>query len=1496
MLRLTTAWFHQFTYLILLTLTLSLWSSATVFARDDFTHIYNQFTVSDGLGDNEISSLAQDQHGYLWIGTKNGISRFDGKSFRPFSLQAGLGVIGHQEIRRLYFDETHRRLWVATNTGLALIDTQTLDTASLWSYERFKLDWVDHLVAVDNDKLMLVTSQGVHVYSLERNTLITIPQRKVGQYAIVDTIKTPTDRVFALTRNKVIELVVDDNIWRLKDTLFLDEADDFQRFTFAKNFLWVVGNTTLQSLSVSDLARSQIIRLDDESAMKGSIIDATTVSNASLEITTDSGIYNYSFENNKMTQHLLDSDAFLFNTALHGPKKLCWLGTKSSGLVQITGVNRKLAIKPYTQILPVEDVNGLVIYRTFLDSKKRLWYVNNAELFYLDESGKAHLFSQLDKSYPKIRDAKYIFEDSLGRFWIFTGAATFLLNEAENKVTRIDKVIPEVEHAREDKDNNSLRLWSTNAGYYRLGMESPHALASAEIVFTLGEAAADDTLVFDGVNLDSGQTVLATDKGLVILGFDDELEERLHTNASTRDKTIRNDWVSSVIFDGTWIWFGTYDGLYALDPQSLAIVRRFHPGRDYQAGLVTGLMIDKNNNVVVSTSEGLAFYWRDSDRWQKIHHGHGLVGLSFFRSTYSSAHSDTLFLPTRNGILRARNLADRDFDGSMKMTISRFYLGKADQEQFDVSPKAIQINHSEPVFFIEFKMIDYIEPETLQYEYRLDGHDEEWYQVNNNIDHVRYSKLPPGLYTFKVRAKKNGSVIENSLVSQKIMVRQAPWATPSAFISYALLAFLLIWAFTIPIRRQKKQERKAQAAIQASEARMKLALKASDQRLYDWSIAENKIQHFGDHKAISFIDFYLAQSNKLEQGEISQEQYKDLKLLLERHLQLEVDYFQASFSVDIKGKKHLMVEKGQVTELDNLAIAQRMSGVVKDVTQKHHEESRFNLVASAFDNANDGVCMVNMGEPRIEAVNNAFTKITGWEAMDLVGQNLDVILQVENDRMALATYLNEAIHGTLEDIPIKARHRSGQLLNIDLKVEFIADDANKMSHFLVRMRDVTDRIRVRERYEQLAERDELTGLPNRIMFLDMLSTRCKIAKKHQRKHALMYCMIHQFEQYDELFSGSAVDALVKRVGETLRTEVGKEDVVAYLDGPSFSVLISHYNNNRELQTLAQKIQQSLSEPLYIVGQQVSVTLKVGIACFPQDATNHFKLMVNAKLALENASAENGHVAFFHEHSSSHLSSRFVVEKQLIEAAEQQDFEAFYQPKVDMRSGDVNGAEMLVRWRKAKNQILMPDEFLSIAQDNGIIRLIDEFMLSQACQTLRKWHGERRQYGTLSVNLSLQSFLDGQRLMIVIEDLMTRFHVPARSLEIELTEDILNYDHAYTKGIVDFLDSIGVCIAIDDFGRSLTSFQLLKTLPINSIKLDASFTRDITEGGQDQSVVRAIAGIAEAMQLIVCAKGVESEEQLAILKEYGIDCYQGYQYSAAVPLSDFELYLKSGVGN
>jgi diguanylate cyclase (GGDEF)-like protein len=458
----------------------------------------------------------------------------------------------------------------------------------------------------------------------------------------------------------------------------------------------------------------------------------------------------------------------------------------------------------------------------------------------------------------------------------------------------------------------------------------------------------------------------------------------------------------------------------------------------------------------------------------------------------------------------------------------------------------------------------------------------------------------------------------------------------------------------------------------------------------------------------------------------------------------------------------------------------------------------------------------------------------------------------------------------------------GALRWVHERAEVVRDAAGKPARLVGVVQDITARKEAEEQLLHLAHYDKLTELPNRTLFHDRLLQSLAHSRHAGRAAAVIFVDLDHFKLINDTLGHPAGDQLLKQVAHRLQEALRTGDTVGRLGGDEFAVVLSDMFAASDADVVAQKLMSALAQPFILDGREVFVNASAGITLFPTDSEDPDTLLKYADAAMYRAKElGRGNYQFYRSEMNARSLERMSLEGHLRRALERDEFLLHYQPKVDLGSGAITRVEALLRWNHPDLGLVSPVRFVPILEDNGLIVQVGEWVLGEACRQLKAWRADG-----IGLRMSVAVNLSGRQLQQAdlhrcIERIVSGSGVDPRLIELEITESMLMRNPEHAIGILRYLKNLGMCLSMDDFGTGYSSLSYLKRFPVDRLKIDRSFVRDIASDRDDAAISQSIIAMGHSLDLKVTAEGVETAEQLAFLKKASCDEAQGYYFSKPI---------------
>jgi len=566
-----------------------------------------------------------------------------------------------------------------------------------------------------------------------------------------------------------------------------------------------------------------------------------------------------------------------------------------------------------------------------------------------------------------------------------------------------------------------------------------------------------------------------------------------------------------------------------------------------------------------------------------------------------------------------------------------------------------------------------------------------------------------------------------------------------------------------------------------------------------------------------------------------------------------------------------------------------------DISERKANEEALRRSAIVFESTTDGVVISN-ARGRIVAINRAFTRIMGYTQQEAEGQ-APFLLDSGRHEADYYKGIKQALmrEGNWQG-ELWTRNKDGGLVPTWASISQVKNTTGQIGNYVTVFSDISHIKESQRKLEHLANHDPLTGLPNRMLFIDRLQTALHAAERDAQKVAVLFMDLDRFKMINDTQGHPLGDTLLQEVSERLRQQVRESDTVARLGGDEFIISLPAIQQASDAALVAQKILQALLQAFVLQGQEIYAPTSIGISIYPHDGSDPATLIKHADTAMYRAKDRGGNTyQFYTEELSERAFEHFALETSLRHALKREEFTLHYQPQYCAASGDLLGAEALLRWHHPDLGLVYPDHFIHMAEEIGLMNELGDWILQQVCQQMLQWDKAGLKHLRMSINLSCKQVLQHD-FAKGVEQCLKTYHLQPERLVLELTESVMMQQTDRVMQTLARLRTLGVKIAIDDFGTGYSSLAYLKRFDVHFLKIDKSFVRDVNDDTEDAAIIGAIIALAHSLSLVVTAEGVETRAQKEFLIKSGCDELQGYLMSRPITDIDFIKYAKNLSGS
>ncbi|WP_084628093.1 putative bifunctional diguanylate cyclase/phosphodiesterase [Silanimonas lenta] len=698
-----------------------------------------------------------------------------------------------------------------------------------------------------------------------------------------------------------------------------------------------------------------------------------------------------------------------------------------------------------------------------------------------------------------------------------------------------------------------------------------------------------------------------------------------------------------------------------------------------------------------------------------------------------------------------------------------------------------------------------------------------------------------------------------------------------ALLALALFVTLLFWSRGL--RQQRRQAEQQAIALRRLRQQLDLVLAHSGDVYWELDLPGGVLHRQGIQRLVgpgAPDDIALA---RWREEAVHPDDLEPLRQQVERHASGETEVFESEHRLRCEdGSWRWVRARGRIIERDAAGRPVRMAGITRDIQALRSAERETRVAYEVFRSMSEAVSVVGPDFTFV-AVNPAFSRITGYAEEEVLGKPASLLDSSQH---------SSEYYQRVRSIALRSGHWSGEMWQRRkdggdflswIELSEVRDRLGQRTHFVAVVDDITQKKRAEQELRYLANYDTLTGLPNRTLLAERLSRAIIRARRQESRVAVLFIDLDHFKDINDSLGHAAGDRLLKAAAARLQAAVGPTDTVARLGGDEFTIIVEDLDSVAAAERLAGELIAAFAAPLEVDERhRVGITPSVGISLYPDHAMVPTDLLKFADTAMYQAKARGRNTfEVYDEAMDAESRRRATLLAALRRALAQEEFRLVFQPRFSLRSERVVGVEALLRWRSAELGEVGPAQFIPLAEESGLILGIGEWVLREACRTLRQWQDAGLGEIACSINVSVLQLLRAPLAEQLAAILAETGIAPGR-IELELTESVVMQNAEQARAVLDRLRGLGVRLAIDDFGTGYSSLVYLKRLPIDTLKIDKEFIGDLTDDPDDKAITATVITMAHSLGLHVVAEGVETEAQLAYLRGQGCDEVQGYLLS------------------
>ena len=697
--------------------------------------------------------------------------------------------------------------------------------------------------------------------------------------------------------------------------------------------------------------------------------------------------------------------------------------------------------------------------------------------------------------------------------------------------------------------------------------------------------------------------------------------------------------------------------------------------------------------------------------------------------------------------------------------------------------------------------------------------------------------------------------------------------------SFFILAFLILIILMFNYRKVRKTTSELQA--------FRYAVENSDNAVVITN-KDREIQYVNEafevHSGYTKEEVLGENPSILKSDLLEDDFYKNMNEILDRG-----EKWQGEL-INRRKDETLLYEKTSIVPIFLEGELVQYLAIKLDITDYIKQQEKLQQSAAVYETIGDGI-MITSSEKKILSINPAFIQMFGYEEEELIDQEPTIITSLKQDR---AFYKRMWYSLTRRDRwtgKMYNKTKAGKILPVWLTITVVRDKIGAISNFIAIYTNLEDIIEMEEKADFLAYHDSLTHLPNRAQFEREIVRIFDLAKHNQKMIAVLFIDLDRFKVINDTLGHHVGDDMLIYLAKRIKNILRKDDLFARIGGDEFVIILDPLKTREDAALMAEKILAVVREPIEVQNYHLNTTASIGIAIYPDDGSEKSDIIKHADSAMYHAK-EGGkdRYEFYSEQLSVDIQLRLHLEQELKQALKRKELYLHYQPQYDLKSGKVSGAEALLRWRNPSLGQVPPDQFISVAEETGMIIDIGYFVFEEACLEYMRWKAQGLQVDSVSVNISSVQFREENIFENFIK-IMKSVGISPHNIEIEITESFIMEYSTTNLTILEDFRAIGCKISIDDFGTGYSSMSYMKSLPLDTIKIDRSFVMDLPNNTHDVEVSKAIIALSKSLGYQVVAEGIENELQELFLREHRCDIGQGYHFARPMDASAFVAFVK-----
>ena len=1488
---------------------LSIFTFSKVYAEIN-NLVLTKLSVKEGMSQGTVFSMMQDNAGFMWFGTENGVNIYDGHTFRM--LAGPNNAFVDASIDHL-FQDNEGKIWISANGKLFSYNPQTNDyqiisTTIDGTQSQSAIDFIE---GNDNDIWVLLAKSLGRVDKItgEYQQIVDFNSELVGTTWFTQ-LSLQEGVLFLSSRMGIFAVDITSSQWRklpkINHETALSTVYDPKRakivytvYTHQNNlyigsadglFMLDVGNIKAFIHRNTGLPKYQTL-IENVAAEQG-LLDGDK-----LYFATNKGLFTVAIGSNSaeflfgFSDYLDDINNNSILSLLKDSSGSFWLGSNANGAYQ-WNPNREL-IQNYRykkndpNSLSYNEIWGMLASK-FNDNW--LWVGTSNGLNLIDKNNHTVQRFVTQKNAKSIFTSSYIYSvDELNAEQLLLstaqGVQLFDIGKGQYQALPFSDSVNELLGKKQfDIFKTHNFLWLANAdGVFRVNLQT-NAIDNIAIINDKFSKYA--RLRFLDYLPGSTTLLLASNDTL----WQVDVEKNTLNSLYTHPNILPDEWV----YFGGWaidkhnvLWVAyPKKGLLGFSLDTFEKKYFYHKANSIIDNNIYGVMSDAEGDIWFSSHNGIYMLNSNTKHIRHFTVSDGLVATEYnYRSyakfnhnlVYGSMEGISIFDPLK--LKKVTN--DKNF--KVHVTDVTVLSRELNLPFIFEDNTVIDLNYDDVGVRVDFSTLLYNANKDDVFDFKLLGKNQLIYPQTSE-SHITFPNLSSGHHTLEIRAKSPYTGEFSSPLSLHFNVSYAPWRSPYAYSAYVLLVIVL---FLFWYRYRKGQQQlllNVHEQVKFREKRLQLALTGSNSEVWDWQAEDDLMfgkrisMELGYQNSVLFYHFeeHLALIHPDDKSN-----FLALWQLFITEVNLDESFICTYRLKAADGQWLWYKDLGKIVEVDESGKPIRVTGSYTNVTESKANEERAQYYGDAFKQTKDWVLIVNEKISRVTA-NRSMREVFGWanEVFDFSQTFLGVSADRQSFYKNLLSSLDVGQHWSGEEL-ITAENK--EKYHVVVNISAARNSVTKDKHYICVLTDISAQKSAEKELRFLANYDHLTGLPNRSLLLERVKHAMEHSNRHGKSIALFFIDLDRFKQVNDSLGHAFGDLLLTEITQRLTKVLRADDTVARIGGDEFVVLLESFKSNVHLGNIAQKIIDSIEEPFQLKKNIVSIGASIGIAMYPEDATDSDKLLRNADVAMYHAKQlGRNNFQFFTNEMNLKAKERLGKESKIKQALKNNEFINYYQPIINAHTGKAVGFELLMRWKIA-GVVIEPSNFIPLAEELGLIISMTESAIDRGLRALKQWSVVRDNL-YISVNLSPQHFAKDS-LVPYIESLLLTHELPASAIRIEVTESAFIREPEKAIKTMCALAKLGIKLALDDFGTGFSSLSYLKQLPLDLIKIDRSFISGIGVNKADEAIVDTTLVLAKRLDMHCIAEGVENMSQLNYLVAQNCHYIQGYLYSKPVTANE-----------